>query len=640
MDWRTSGIFASAVESSIDCVKVLELGGALAFMNEAGRGLTEIDDFKTIEGVSWPQLWPERVRDQVSQAVRSAAKGSTVRFQADCPTAKGRPKTWDVTVAPLINREREITALLATSRDITERVNAEHQAQLAAVALRSAHRLAGLSSWEYDCGKDLLRLAPELVALLGETLQGPVTGRVGAEVWDPADRAAFTLQFENAKLHGGKLDFEGRVTTPQGVRWLHVLGEGEVVDGVCVALRGAAQDVTVWREAMERLQVSERQAQAAAQSMSSFLATMSHEIRTPLNGVLGMADAMQRGPLEPVQRERLTVVREFGQILLNLLNDLLDLSRIQEGQLQLEDGVLVMEDIAGWADTTFSALVRDKDICFEVAVDPAASGAWRGDPTRVRQIVGNLLSNAVKFTERGVIRLAIALGEDTLAFSVDDTGPGISAERLPLVFDRFVQADASTTRRFGGSGLGLAICRDLARLMGGDVAANSTEGKGSRFTVTLPAERAAAIPPVASPPPSEPVWSGEAMRVLAADDNATNRLLISTLLSELGCDIHLVENGVEAVAAAEQGRWDLILMDIQMPEMDGETAIRHIRDREAETASPRTPILALTANAMEHQRREYLAAGADGVVPKPISLAGLVAALEALAPPEREAEAA
>ena len=370
-------------------------------------------------------------------------------------------------------------------------------------------------------------------------------------------------------------------------------------------------------------------AEAANLAKSAFLATMSHEIRTPLNGVIGMAQAMGRDDLPPLQRERLGVIRRSGEVLLVLLDDLLDLSRIEAGRMRLEDGVVDVEGLARSAQETFMALTRDKSLYFVAEVRPAARGMWRGDPTRVRQILHNLVSNAAKFTASGSVQMTLDHDGSHLTLEVSDTGPGIAADRLEVLFEKFVQADASTTRRHGGSGLGLAICRELAALMGGDIAVTSQVGQGSRFTVRLPLERLEV--PVAQAPGVAPeaVAAMAGLRALAAEDNPTNQLVLTTLLLQLGMDVRVVENGALAVEAAASGGWDLVLMDVQMPVMDGLAATRDIRAREAQEGAARTPILALTANAMSHHLAEYLAAGMDGMVAKPIQVDSLIAAVRA-----------
>jgi signal transduction histidine kinase len=387
------------------------------------------------------------------------------------------------------------------------------------------------------------------------------------------------------------------------------------------------------RQARLRAQEKELAAEAANRAKSAFLATMSHEIRTPLNGVLGMAQAMAADSLTAVQRERLSVIHQSGESLLAILNDVLDLSKIEAGRLELECIEFDLSEVARGAHSAFTALANKKGLSFALDAE-AAKGRYRGDPTRLRQILYNLISNALKFTEHGEIRVAASYDGERLAIAVRDTGVGISPENLGRLFGKFDQLDSSTTRRFGGTGLGLSICRELAHLMGGDIEVESTLGKGSCFTVRLPLARVGEEnPALALPTEAASQGEGEAetmpLRVLAAEDNEVNQLVLKTLLHQLGIEPTVVDDGRAAVEAWESEAWDVILMDIQMPEMDGVDATGAIRARERETGRPRTPILALTANAMSHQIEAYLAAGMDGHVAKPIAAAALFAALGA-----------
>jgi signal transduction histidine kinase/CheY-like chemotaxis protein len=384
---------------------------------------------------------------------------------------------------------------------------------------------------------------------------------------------------------------------------------------------------TALRAARAKAQEKELAAEAANRAKSVFLATMSHEIRTPLNGVLGMAQAMAAEELSDLQRDRLSVIHRSGESLLAILNDLLDLSKIEAGKLELETIEFDLGEVARGSHSAFTALANKKGLSFCLDVEQAA-GRYQGDPTRLRQILYNLISNALKFTEQGEIRVTAALEGETLALSVRDTGLGISDENLSRLFGKFDQLDSSTTRRFGGTGLGLSICRELAHLMDGDISVTSKLGEGSCFVLRVNLPRVGdAKPPARLAPAAPPELKSVALRVLAAEDNSVNQLVLKTLLHQLGLDPTVVDNGQAAVAAWEAQPWDVILMDIQMPIMDGLAATAAIRAREVETGRPRTPIVALTANAMSHQVEQYLAAGMDNHVAKPIEAAALFAAL-------------
>jgi signal transduction histidine kinase/ActR/RegA family two-component response regulator len=391
---------------------------------------------------------------------------------------------------------------------------------------------------------------------------------------------------------------------------------------------------TSLRQARQRAQQGEVAAEAANAAKSTFLATMSHEIRTPLNGVLGMAQAMAGDDLSDRQRDRLSVIHRSGEALLAILNDVLDLSKIEAGKLELERLEFELAEVARGAYSAFTALANKKGLSFALDIGEAR-GRYLGDPTRLRQILYNLISNALKFTEQGEIRVTARRDGETLEISVTDTGVGIPPESLSKLFAKFDQLDSSTTRRFGGTGLGLAICRELAQLMAGEIEVVSDLGLGSTFTLRVPLPwvgEEKAVCPATEPLSAQPEI---ALRVLAAEDNAVNQLVLKTLLHQMGVDPTVVENGQQAVAAWEAGDWDVILMDIQMPVMDGLTATAAIRNLEADTGRPRTPIVALTANAMSHQVEQYALAGMDGHVAKPIQAAELFAALTRAAVPEQ-----
>lgn len=367
-------------------------------------------------------------------------------------------------------------------------------------------------------------------------------------------------------------------------------------------------------------------AKAASASKGEFLANLSHEIRTPLNGVLGMAQAMSADELPPAQRERLEVINRSGHALLGLLNDVLDLSKVEAGKLEIELREMDIAEIARDLAGTFGASARSKNVVVEVAVHPDLEGLWLGDPTRLRQILSNLLSNAVKFTSEGKVCLSLAPCGDGVSFEVKDSGAGISADRIEAVFDKYAQASASTSRMFGGTGLGLAICRDLATLMYGTIDVESEVGVGSTFRLWLP------LQPCAEAAESE----GEGddglaelggLRVLAAEDHETNQMVLRLLLAQVGIDEQIVPDGRAAVEAWKSQAWDLILMDVQMPVLDGPGAVREIRQEELRTGQAPTPILALTANAMRHQIEEYLECGMNGHVSKPLEFEVLLRAI-------------
>ena len=396
---------------------------------------------------------------------------------------------------------------------------------------------------------------------------------------------------------------------------------------------GVMVDITQRKQAEQALIHAMADAEAANRAKSDFLATMSHEIRTPLNGVLGMARAMAGDELTPAQRERLEVVRQSGESLLSLLNDVLDLSKVEAGKLELDVEPFDIEDLVRAAHATFAGVAQAQGLTLDLTIEPRARGRYLGDAVRVRQVLSNLISNALKFTQTGGATIAVDRTRRGLVIRISDTGIGIPADRVGKLFHKFEQADASTTRRFGGTGLGLAICRELTELMGGKVTAKSRVDKGTTFTVVLPLRKLAET---AAPVASEAGSRGEpremdagAIRVLAAEDNRVNQLVLRTLLNQAGIEPVIVDDGKAAVEAWEREEWDVILMDVQMPVMDGPAAARIIRQREAVTGRAMTPIIALTANVMSHQVRDYELAGMNAWVAKPIEVSALFASLEA-----------
>ncbi|WP_374513898.1 ATP-binding protein [Brevundimonas sp.] len=394
---------------------------------------------------------------------------------------------------------------------------------------------------------------------------------------------------------------------------------------------GVARDVTDRIAAERAMAEAKTAAEAASRAKSDFLANMSHEIRTPLNGVIGIVDALSRTGLTPEQSEMVALVRESGVVLERLVSDILDVSKIEAGQFHLESRPFDLTRAIAPSIEGARSRAGGKGLAVVVEHDPAARGRFVGDGTRVRQIVDNLLSNAVKFTAHGAITLRIDQDDiGRVRIEVQDTGIGFDAETRMRLFGRFTQADTSITRRFGGTGLGLSICRSLAEMMGGDIDVVSTPGVGSRFTVLLPLTRVDAgleeaardAAPVAGARRDKP------LRVLLAEDHPVNQRVVQLILASTGAELTIVADGQRALEAFTAATFDVVLMDMQMPTMDGLTATRAIRDHEVRRGDRPTPIVMLSANAMIEHREEARAAGADLHVAKPITAESLLAGIE------------
>jgi signal transduction histidine kinase/CheY-like chemotaxis protein len=378
------------------------------------------------------------------------------------------------------------------------------------------------------------------------------------------------------------------------------------------------------------LEEASRRAEQASVAKAQFLATISHEIRTPMNGVLGTTELLLDTPLMASQRRLVENAHFSATALLTLIDDVLDLSRIQASKLTLHaasfDLAALMRDAVDLMATT----ARDKPITLGCTIAPQLPARVEGDPTRLRQVLVNLLHNAVKFTDRGrVVLEVIVLGRTPdavkLRFEVRDTGIGIAEDQFALVFDAFTQADTSSTRRHGGSGLGLAIVKELAELMGGRVGVDSRVDEGSTFWFELTLKTLA--DPAASPLPEAHRNAVPAARILLAEDDAVNQIVVAAMLKKMGCAVDVVGDGNAARAAAAGQRYDLIFMDCHMPGMDGFEATRRIRDA-GDSPAAQTPIVALTADALAGDRDRCLSAGMDDYMTKPVNAAQLAAAVQ------------
>ncbi len=410
-------------------------------------------------------------------------------------------------------------------------------------------------------------------------------------------------------------------------------------------IRSFVTDITDDVARREALDQARANAELANNAKSAFLANMSHEIRTPLNGIVAIAGALAQSQLSPAQREMVDLVRESGVSLERVLNDILDLARVESGRLEIEATPFRLSDLISGTSALFAVRADNKGLKFSQPCLESDSTWLVGDAVRIRQILANFLANAIKFTSDGSVTLAVDLVPDhngesqamRLTIAVSDTGPGIESQDLARLFNRFEQIDASITRAHGGSGLGLAICQSLAQLMGGTVSAESVVGVGSvfRLELTLPV---AAVPSTIATPASEASRDfvadapSDRLRILAADDHPTNRRVLQLILEPLGVDLTFCEDGQQALDAVEQADFDLVLMDLQMPVMDGLTATRLIRQREEVKQCVRMPIIALSANAMTHHKAEALEAGADLHIAKPFTPEVLITGVkEALA---------
>ncbi|MGY6410150.1 MAG: ATP-binding protein [Alkalilacustris sp.] len=498
-----------------------------------------------------------------------------------------------------------------------------HQAE-ATGRYQSVSRISRSFVWEVDAGGRLTYLSPSFEditglpcqSLIGQHLRD-IAGGV-AQGAEATDRALLDEMMDDRQTFQDfvfPLDAQGR-----GALWLQLSGSPVLDDaGRLRGYRGAGMDVT-------GLQRARQAADDSSRAKSIFLANMSHEIRTPLNGVLGMAQVLEGLVRDPDQRAMVTTIRESGQSLNTILNDILDLSKIEANRLEIEEVPFQPEDTLTRIAALHQLRAEEKGLQLVLSSLMPRGPARRGDANRFGQILHNLVSNAIKFTETGRVTVALSnrSGQD-LGICITDTGPGMTKAQVDRLFEAFVQGDDSIARRYGGAGLGMSIVRHLVTTMGGDIDVQSAPGEGTRVHVLLPL----ATGTLATPAPGESASASDlaGLRLLAADDNATNRRVLDAMLRGTGVVLTMVENGQQAVEAWRGGTYDVMLLDISMPVLGGLEAHSQIATEAGRTGRPCPPTIAFTANVMAHQVQEYIDAGFAGCVAKPLNRALLVEAL-------------
>jgi len=518
---------------------------------------------------------------------------------------------------PVFDAEGRFRGYRGSATDVTALMRAQDALAEYERQLDAAQRAADMGLVALDLITERGAWSDNALRIYGFALGEEISFQAWFDRVHPEDRLLVPL-VESSTVPRGHREF--RIQLPDGeIRYLHESYEIErAKDGRPVKAILAVQDVSPLMRA--RLE-----AEKANLAKSEFLANMSHEIRTPLNGIIGMAEVMLKAGTTAAQRNQIETILQSGRILLSVINDILDLSKLEAGRIALEKVPFL---IAQATDSVISLLheqAEAKGLTLAVELDPAMPRAVAGDPTRFRQVLFNLVGNAIKFTARGSVKV---IGEwqpepGLARFEVRDTGIGMDAATVAALFARFAQADSSTTRRFGGSGLGLAISKQLIELMSGRIGVESQPGHGSRFWFEVP------FSPAEPPIPALGRTGGTAklppLRILAAEDNHINQIVLRSLLEPLGHQVDIASNGTEALALVQAKTYDVVLMDVQMPEMDGPTATGLIRGLPSKVA--RIPIIALTANAMAGHREEYLAAGMNDYVTKPIEIELLLAAI-------------
>ena len=440
------------------------------------------------------------------------------------------------------------------------------------------------------------------------------------ELLHPEDKERTAHAWALAVEGKANYDIEYRIKRYDGVyRWFKARGVPVVDDqGVIQIWYGTCTEI-------QELVDARHKAESANIAKSEFLANMSHEIRTPMNAVIGLANILANsGPLTTRQQEFIQTLQLSADSLLVLINDLLDISKIESRTIELESTPFRFDQLMTETVSMMSVRAREKNLSFIYEGTQLNGKTYKGDPARMRQIINNLCSNAIKFTEAGSVHITVtavatASEIENISLCVEDSGIGIPSDKLEMIFDQFVQADSSVNRRYGGTGLGLAITRALTSLMGGEIKVESTPGKGSVFTVTLPLTRCDKSVPVKNIAQPTPVLMPHRPCILLVEDHPANILVASTFLEEFGYEVDVATNGLQAIDKAKQGNYLLILMDVQMQGANGFEATAHIREHEKQQAKPAVPIIGMTAHALSGDKERCIAAGMDDYIAKPFN---------------------
>lgn len=640
-DLRQSEEFSRSIfENSPDCVKILELDGVLHSMNANGMCIMEIEDFAEFKGRVWADFWSGAEYRKATEAVEKARLGKTSRFEGYTPTAKGNLKYWDVTVAPIFDKEGKPRRIISTSRDITERQRAEKSiAHLAAIVESSNDAIISkdlngvITSWNKGAENLFGYTAEEAISQSITLLIPPEQIDEESRILERVRRGEKVILYETVRQRKDRSKVEISLTvSPILDNSGNIVGASKIVHDITERRQSEAER----EKLLAREQSARKDAEIANRLRDEFLATVSHELRAPLNSILGWAKLMQQGKLDETTTGKAveTIVRNANSQN-RLIEDLLDVSRIISGKLRLEVMQVQPMTFVEAAMESVRPAAEAKNIALEIKEDAGISHI-SGDPNRLQQVVWNLLSNAIKFTPNGGrVAIDIQRTNGEVEIKVKDTGIGIKKEFLPHVFDRFRQADASSIRQFGGLGLGLAIVRHITEMHGGTVAVESEgENQGTTFTVKLPVLVGVEEEIAGSNGNSDDFTDLETnlrldgLLILVVDDEADARQLLVQALTHFGATVTTASSAEEALTEVSLKNPDIIVSDIGMPNEDGYSLMRRIRQLPDEKAN--IPAIALTAFSRAQDRTRALAAGFQSHVAKPVELEELATVVASL----------
>lgn len=545
--------------------------------------------------------------------------------------------TYKIYTSQILDDTHQYFATLFTFEDITQRKKSDKKLKSTFDSLAEAQKIARFGNWEFDLQTREIVWSEELFGIYGlpVSTQAPSFEEMLKRI-HPEDTDAFIKAVENCMHQGIAYDIDHRIVLPdETARFIHCIGKAVIApDGIIIGIKGISHEITRQKQTEEQLIKAKELAEHSVKLKEQFLANMSHEIRTPLNGIVGMSHLLSKTALNQEQKQFMEAIKFSADNLMVIINDILDLAKIEAGKMHIEEAPLFVRQIVKNVAGIFGIKTAEKRIQLDIDIDDMVPESLLGDPVRLNQILLNLVGNAVKFTEEGFVKIKVKIDNEwqdqvLLKFDIIDTGIGIPEDKLDYIFEIFTQATNETTRKFGGTGLGLPICKKLIELQKGKIKVTSQLGKGSEFSFIIPytykREKLPTPDSKMTMPASEFAPLPENMRILLAEDNEINRLIVLTMLKkwkQIKTQVDVAANGHEVINMLNKQEYDLILMDCQMPDMDGYTATRIIRTQMG-TPTSNTPIIAITASALQQDKEKVFESGMDDFIPKPFEQAEL-----------------